>query len=92
MPKNYDNFCNKNVMLGGDFNPFFNKKLECKGGRSILKKQSVSHIIKLQDAFDLCDIWPIRQPKKNLSLSDKSIFPELSNVDSTERFFGVSKE
>ena len=92
MPKNYDNFCNKNVMLGGDFNPFFNKKLECKGGRSILKKQSVSHIIKLQDAFDLCDIWPIRHPKKNLSLSDKSIFSELSNVDSTERFFGVSKE
>ena len=80
------------MILGGDFNLFFNKKPECKGGRSILKKQSVSHIIKLQDAFDLCDIWPIRHPKKNLSLSDKSIFPELSNVDSTERFFGVSKE
>ena len=80
------------MILGGDFNPFFNKKLECKGGRSVLKKQLVSHIIKLQDAFDLCDIWPIRNPTKNVSLSDKSIFPELSNADSTERFFSVSKE
>ena len=29
-----------------------------------IKKQSVSHIIKLQEAFDLCDIWRIRNPKK----------------------------
>ena len=75
------------MILAEDFNLFFNKKLEYKGGRSILKKQSVSHIIKLQEAFDLCDIWRIRNPKKNLSLSDKSIFPELSNVNWTTYLF-----
>ena len=42
----------KNLTLASDFNLFFNKKLKCKGGRSILKKQSVSHIIKLREAFD----------------------------------------
>ena len=50
--ENFDNFYNKNVILAGDCNLFFNKKLECKGGTPILKKQSVSHIIKLQEAFD----------------------------------------
>ena len=55
--ENYDNFYEKNVILAGDFNLFFNRKLECKGGRPIIKKQSVSHIIKLQEAFDLYDIW-----------------------------------
>ena len=81
--ENFDNFYNKNVILAGDLNLFFNKKLECKGGSPILKKQSVSHIIKLQKAFDLCGIWCIRNPKKTFHFSDKSIFPELSDVDWT---------
>ena len=54
--ENFDNFYDRNVIFAGDFNLFFNKKLESKGGRPILKKQSVSHIIKLQGSFDLCDI------------------------------------
>ena len=62
--EHYDNFYDKIVILAGDFNLFFNKKLECEGGRPIIKKQSVSHIIKLQETFDLCDIWRIRNPKK----------------------------
>ena len=41
--ENFDNFYDKNVILAGEFNLSFNKKLECKGGRPILKKQSVSH-------------------------------------------------
>ena len=39
--ENYGNFYDKNVILAGEFNLFFNKKLECKGGRPIMKKQSV---------------------------------------------------
>ena len=50
------NFYDKNMTLAGGFNLFFNKKLKCKRGRPIIKKRSVSHIIKLQEAFDLCDI------------------------------------
>ena len=54
--ENYDNFYGKNVILACDFNLLFNKNLECEGGIPILKKQSASHIINLQEAFDLCDI------------------------------------
>ena len=64
----------ENVVLAGDFNFFFNKKLECKRERPILKKQSVNHIIKLQDAFDLCDIWRIRNPKKIFHFQTKAFF------------------
>ena len=64
LPENNDNFYDKNVILASGFNIFFNKKLECKGGRPIIKKQSVSHIIKLQGAFYLCHIWRIRNPRK----------------------------
>ena len=38
LQENFDNFYNKNVIHAGDFNLFFNKKLECKDGRPILKK------------------------------------------------------
>ena len=49
--ENFDNFYNKKVILAGDFNLFFNKKLECKVGRPILKKQPVSPIIELLNIF-----------------------------------------
>ena len=62
--EHFDNFYDKNVILAGDFNIFFNKKLERKGERPFLKEQSVGHVIKLQKAFDLRDIWQIRNPQK----------------------------
>ena len=54
--ENCGNFYDKNMVLADGFNLFFNKKLKCKRGRPIIKNRSVSHIIKLQEAFDLCDI------------------------------------
>ena len=72
--ENFDNFYNKNVILAADFNLFFNKNIECKEGRPILKKQSVSHITKLQEAFDLCDIRRIRNPKKIFPFQTKAFF------------------
>ena len=64
--------------------------VNCKGGRLILKKQSVSHMVKLQEAFHLCDIWRIRNPDKNPPLSSKNIFLELFNEDSTTYLFKQS--
>ena len=64
MLENFEIFCSKNVILAGDFNLFLNKKLDCKGGNPSLKKHSLSHLIKLIQTFDLCDIWRIRNPKK----------------------------
>ena len=63
MLENFDSFCSNNVIIAGDFNLLFSKKLECKGGDAYLKKHSLSHIIKILETFDLCDIWQIRNPK-----------------------------
>ena len=78
--ENFDAFYSKDVILAGDCNLFFNKKLECKGEEPFLKKQLVSHIIKLQKAFDLCDIWQLKNPKTK-SFTFKSIFVELFYKD-----------
>lgn len=56
--ENFDNIYNKTVILACDFNLFFNKKLECKGEKPIIKKEPVSHI------SHICDIWRIRNPRK----------------------------
>ena len=53
MLENVDSFCSNNVIIAGDFNIFFSKKLECKGREPYLKKHSVSHIIKILETFDL---------------------------------------
>ena len=48
MLENFDSFCSSNVIIAGDFNLFFSKKLEWKGGDPYLKKRSVS-----QDTRDM---------------------------------------
>ena len=57
------NIVNKNVILGGDFNFFFNTSLETKDGNPILKKKSLTKLIEIKKTLDLCDIWKIRNPK-----------------------------
>ena len=57
------NIINKNVILGGDFNLFFNTSLETQGGNPILKKKSLAKLIEIKETLDLCDIWRIRNPK-----------------------------
>ena len=37
MLENFDGFCSNNVIIAGDFNLFFSKKLECKGGDPYLE-------------------------------------------------------
>ena len=57
------NNVNKNVILGGDFNLFFNISLETQGGNPILKKKFFAKLIEMKETLDLCDIWRIRNPK-----------------------------
>ena len=61
---NVKNISNKNIMLGRDFNMLFDSKLEAKGGKPVLKKQSIAKMVKLIENFDLCGIWRIRNLKK----------------------------
>ena len=61
---NIKNVKNKNIILDRDFNLHFDSKLEAKGGKPVLKKQSIAKMIELLENFDLCDIWRIRNLKK----------------------------
>ena len=61
---NVKNVNNKNIILGEDFNMHFDSEMEAKGGKPVLKKQSIAKIVELLENFDLCDIWHIRNLKK----------------------------
>ena len=49
--------------MAGDFNLFFNWKLDAAGGNPTLKRKSLAKFIKFKEAYDLCDIWRIRNTK-----------------------------
>ena len=54
----------KRIIFAGDFNLYLNRSLDAKGGSPLLKKRSVSELIKIKEKLDLCDIWRVRNPKK----------------------------
>ena len=54
---------NNNIICTGDFNLFFNVKLESYGGNPVFKKRSVRKIVELKETYNLTDIWRIRNPK-----------------------------
>ena len=47
---------NKSIVFGGDFNLFFEAKLDAQGGNLALKKKSLAKLIQIKEKFDLCDI------------------------------------
>ena len=57
------NIKNKDIILGGDFNLFFDTLLETQGGNPIFKKKSLAKLIETKENMDLCDIWRVRNPK-----------------------------
>ena len=57
---------NNNIIFGGDFNLFFNSKLEASGGNPLFKHHSVGRLIELKEKFNLNNIWRIRNPKKKV--------------------------
>ena len=48
--------------MTGDFNLFFDLKLEAQGGNSTLKKKSLAKLTEFKERPDLCDMW--REGKK----------------------------
>ena len=46
MLENVDSFCSNNVIIAGDFNFFFSKKLECKDGDPYLDKTIIKSYTK----------------------------------------------
>ena len=57
--KTFDINPNKYIMAG-DFNLFFNSKLDAAGGNPTLKRKSLAKIIELKEDYDLGDTWRIR--------------------------------
>ena len=54
---------NKHLIMPGDFNLFLNSKLDAASGNPTLKRKSLAKLIELKEAYDLCDIWRIRNTK-----------------------------
>ena len=46
----------KNIILGGDFNVFFNLTYKTHGGNPIMKNKSISKFIHIKENLELCDI------------------------------------
>ena len=61
--KTFDINPNKHIIMAGDFNLFFNSNLDAAGGNPTLKRKSLAKFIELKEAYDLCDIWRVRNAK-----------------------------
>ena len=59
----FDIGCNTNIILAGDFNFFFDKNLEAKGGNPQLKKFSIAKFLKIKEKWNLIDIWRVKNQK-----------------------------
>ena len=57
MLEKIDDTNNESIVFGGDFNLFFEAKLEKQRGSPVLKKKSLAKLIQIKQSFDLCDIW-----------------------------------
>ena len=60
--KNLDNSQNKYTIFAGDFNIFFNSKLEAKGSKPLLKRKSTAKLVEIKESLDICNIWRIKNP------------------------------
>ena len=50
------------IIFAGDFNLFFNSKLESDWGNPVYKNRSVAKLIELKEKYTLTDIWRIVDP------------------------------
>ena len=60
---------NKQIVLGVDFHLIIDCKLETNGRNPILKKKSLkslAKLIKINESLNLCDIWRIQKPPKEM--------------------------
>ena len=49
--------------MTGDFNLFFDLKLDAQGGNPTIKKKTLAKLIELKENYDLRDIWRVRNTK-----------------------------
>ena len=61
-----ENISDKDIIFAGDFNVFFNQKLDAAGGNPLVKKLSISKFLEIKERLNLCDIWRVRYPKSKV--------------------------
>ena len=49
--KTFDINPNKHIIMAGDFNLFFNSKLDAAGGNPTLRRKSLAKLIELKEAY-----------------------------------------
>ena len=65
----------KYIVSAGNFNFFFDTSLGSYGRKPTLKKRCIAKFIELEEKFDLCGIWRIRNPKtKRYTFRQKHVF------------------
>ena len=64
--KDFEDFQDEKVIFAGHFNLIFDKNLESVEGSPLIKKHSISKIIKINNTFSLWDIWRVCNPHKKL--------------------------
>ena len=63
----------KNIILGGEFDIFFNLTYKARRGNPKMKNKSVAKFIQIKESLGLCDIWLVRIPRKNIIHSGNSM-------------------
>ena len=71
----------KTIVFAGDFNLFFNQKIEATGGNPVLKKKSISKVLQITKKYDLIDIWRVRSPSSTRFTLGKIAFLDLYKDD-----------
>ena len=68
--ENYDFDPNRKIIIGGDFNIFFDKDVDCLGGHPKVKQKGLDNVKGIMLANELIDIWRIRHPDGSVSPGD----------------------
>ena len=66
LSKTFDIDPNKQLIMAGYFNIFFNAELDAADGNPTLKRKSLAKLIEHEEAYKFFDIWRIRNVKEKM--------------------------
>ena len=79
--KTFDIDPNNHLTRAGNINLFFNSKLDVVGENPTVKRKSLATFIELEETYDLCHIWRIRNTKVKQFTFTQQLHQVLFNAD-----------
>ena len=79
----------KQLIMAGDFNLFFDSKLDAQGANPTIKTNSLAKLIEIKESYMLCDIWRVRNTKSKQFILRKNILLVSLNVELTTCSFQI---